>query len=242
MLLSISSIQDAHDFPQGSNTNTQISSSNPLMVSLNPDSLNVGSMINKTQMNVQPGNSAETLPDVNLVITDTNGSPVPEIISPYVTIVPKAFPDMEWHDFPQPSITQEYSEDYVTIYSLTNQNISQVLPLVSFTLYNPPLVIDYNVTPQNQVVIKHIEYKLVDTYYEENVEINRPYENFWFRIIVRNKDTGEVIAEDGIGRSYSFQTPKQLVIRESGNYSFEFTGDFGILDLTMKVKQEGNFP
>jgi hypothetical protein len=159
-----------------------------------------------------------------------------------VTIEPKASLDMERRVFLQPSVTQKYGEGYVTIYSLTNQNVSQVLPLVSFTLHNPPLVIDYNVTPLNQVRIKHMEYKMLETYYEENLEINRPYEDSWFRIIVRNKDTGEVISEDGIGRNYSFQTPKQLVVREYGNYSFEFTGGYGVLNLTMKVKQEGNFP
>jgi hypothetical protein len=104
------------------------------------------------------------------------------------------------------------------------------------------MVIDYNVTPHNMVDIKHMEYKMVDTYYEENLEITRPYEDSWFKIIVRNKDTGEVVSEDGVGRTYSFQTPKQLVIREYGNYSVEFTGGYGALDLTMKVRQEGNFP
>ncbi len=29
---------------------------------------------------------------------------------------------------------------------------------------------------------------MLDTYYEENLELNRPYEDSWFRIIVRNKD------------------------------------------------------
>jgi hypothetical protein len=201
-----------------------------------------GSMINQIPTNIPPGNSAAALPDAPLGVTDTRRPPVSEIISPYVTIEPKASPDLVRRDFLQPFIAQKYGEGYVPIYSLNNQNISQVLPLVSFTLRNPPLVIDYNVTPNNLIDIKHMEYKVVDTYYEENLEINRPYEDSWFMIIVRNKDTGEVVSEDGVGRTYSFQTPKQLVIRENGNYSFEFTGGYGALDLTMKVKQEGNFP
>ena len=192
--------------------------------------------------NVPPGNSATALPAAPLVVTDTGRFPSSETISPYVTIEPKASPDILRREFLQPSIAQKYGEGYVTIYSLTDQNVSQVLPLVSFTLRNPPLVIDYNITPHNMLDIKHVEYKMVDTYYEKNLEINRPYEDSWFMIIVRNKDTGEVVSEDGIGRTYSFQTPKQLVIREYGNYSFEFTGGYGALDLTMKVKQEGNFP
>ena len=199
-------------------------------------------MNNLVPPNVPPGNSATALPGAPLVVTDTGGPPVSEIISPYVTIEPKASQDMVRREFLQPSIDQKYGEGYVTIYSLTDQNVSQVLPLVSFTLRNPPMVIDYNITPQNMLDIKHVEYKMVDTYYEKNLEINRPYEDSWFMIIVRNKDTGEVVSEDGVGRTYSFQTPKQLVIREHGNYSIEFTGGYGALDLTMKVKPEGNFP
>ena len=218
----------------------------------------MGSMINQIPTNGVPGNSAAAwfesdpekvfrqgnsaaaLPDASLGVTSAAGSSVSEIISPYVTIEPKPSSDIERHEFLQPSFNQNYGEGYVTIYSLINQNISQVLPIVSFTLYNPPLVIDYNVTPLSVVDIKHVEYKMLDTYYEENLEMNRPFESSWFNIIVRNKDTGEVILEDGIGRNYSFQTPKQLVVRENGNYSFEFTGGYGVLDLTMKVKQQGN--
>ena len=53
---------------------------------------------------------------------------------------------------------------------------------------------------------------------------------------------GEIVSEDGIGGTYSLQTPKQLVVRGTGNFSFEFTGEYSTLDLTMKVKQEGNLP
>ena len=240
--MSLTSTLYAEDSLEGLNTSDLISSSAPLTVSPNPDPPDTGSMIIQIPTNVPLGNIAAELTDATLIVTDAGGSSVSEIISPYVTIEPKVFPDVEKHVFLQPSISQKYGKDYVIIYSLTNQNISQVLPIVSFTLENPPLVIDYNVTPLELVDLKHIEYKMGETNYAEDLEISRPYENAWFRIIVRNKDTGEVISEDGIGRTYSLQTPKQLVVRESGNYSFEFTGDYGILDLTMKVKQIGNFP
>ncbi|MDD1698509.1 MAG: hypothetical protein LUQ36_09105 [Methanoregula sp.] len=242
MLMSLTSTLYAEDSLEGLNTSDLISSSAPLTVSPNPDPPDTGSMIIQIPTNVPLGNIAAELTDATLIVTDAGGSSVSEIISPYVTIEPKVFPEVEKHVFLQPSISQKYGKDYVIIYSLTNQNISQVLPIVSFTLENPPLVIDYNVTPLELVDLKHIEYKMGETNYAEDLEISRPYENAWFRIIVRNKDTGEVISEDGIGRTYSLQTPKQLVVRESGNYSFEFTGDYGILDLTMKVKQIGNFP
>ena len=160
-----------------------------------------------------------------------------------MTIEPKESPEIQesyLHPANNPSTGPE--EGYVTIYSLTGQKISQVLPLVSFSLLNPPLVIDYNVTPSRAVDIKYMEYKEMTTMHKENIVIDRPYEDTWFMVIVRNKDTGEIATEDGFGRTFSFQSPRQLVLRECGNYSLEFTGDYGNLDLSIKVKQEGNFP
>ncbi|MFA5348695.1 MAG: hypothetical protein WC294_11200 [Methanoregula sp.] len=188
------------------------------------------------------GNQGAALPDTDVVLSGSETNPVIKSISSYVTIETKEAPEIETHTLIQPIIAQKYEEGYVTIYSLTDQEISQVLPIVSFSLLNPPLVIDYDVTPINATDIKYVEYKEVATVHQENIVINRPYEDTWFMIIVRNKDTGQLITEDGFGRIYSFQTPRQLVLRENGNYSFEFTGDYANLNLAMKVKQEGNFP
>jgi len=188
------------------------------------------------------GNEGAALPDTNVIVTNSDTRPVIQSISAYVTIEPRESPEIESHTYIQPTTHQRYEEGYVTIYSLTGQKLSQVLPLVSFSLLNPPLVIDYNVTPSRAVDIKYMEYKEITTTHKENLVINRPYEDTWFMVIVRNKDTGEIVTEDGFGRTYSFQSPRQLVLRECGNYSLEFTGDYGNLDLSMKVKQEGNFP
>lgn len=188
------------------------------------------------------GNEGAALPDTNVVVTNSETRPVIRSISAYVTVEPKQAPEIESHTFLQSVIPQKYGEGYITIYSLTDEKVSQVLPLVSFSLLNPPLVIDYNVTPSSAIDIKYVEYKEMATEHKENLVVSRPYENSWLNVIVRNKDTGQIVAEDGFGGIYSFQTPRQLVLRECGNYSFEFTGDYAQLDLTMKVKQEGNFP
>jgi len=188
------------------------------------------------------GNQGAALPDTHVIVTNPDTQPVIKSVSSYVTIEPKEPPEIESHTYLQPTTSQRYEEGYVTIYSLEDQKISQVLPIVSFSLINPPLVIDYNITPSRAVDIKYMEYKEMTTTHKENLVINRPYEDTWFMVIVRDKDTGEIITEDGFGRTYSFQSPRQLVLRGCGNYSFEFTGDYGNLDLSMKVKQEGNFP
>ena len=217
--------------------------SSPLPVLASPvDPDPPGSLISLIPTIEPLGNQGAALPDTNVIVTNSDTRPVIQSISAYVTIEPKESPEIENHTYIQPTTHQRYEEGYVTIYSLTGQKLSQVLPLVSFSLLNPPLVIDYNVTPSRAVDIKYMEYKEMTTTHKENLVINRPYEDTWFMVIVRNKDTGEIVTEDGFGRTYSFQSPRQLVLRECGNYSLEFTGDYGNLDLSMKVKQEGNFP
>ena len=187
-------------------------------------------------------NQGTELPDTNVVVSGQGSQPVIKSISSYVTIEPKEAPEIVSHTMIQPQIPQRYETGYVPIYTLTNQELTQVFPIVSFSLLNPPLVIDYDVTPESTTDIKYIEYKEMSTVHEENLVINRPYEDTWFTIIVRDKDTGQIVTENGFGRTYSFQSPRQLVLREAGNYSFEFTGDYATINLTMKVKQEGNFP
>jgi hypothetical protein len=188
------------------------------------------------------GNRGAALPDTDVVLSGSGSQSVIKSISSYVTVEAKKPPEIETHATIQQAVPQKYEDGYVTIYSLTNQKVSQVLPIISFSLLNPPLVIDYKVTPTNATDIKYMEYKEIATVYEENLVINRPFEDTWFMVIVKNKDTGQLVIEDGFGRTYSYQSPRQLVLRENGNYSFEFTGDFAKLDLTMKVKQAGNFP
>jgi hypothetical protein len=187
-------------------------------------------------------NQGAALPDTSVIVSGKETEPVIKTISSYVTIEPKEAPKIENHTFIQSVTPGKYDTGYVPIYSLTSEELSQVLPLVSFSLLNPPLVIDYDIVPASTTDIKYIEYKELSTLHEENLVITRPFEDTWFTLIVRNKDTGQIVAEDGFGRTYSFQSPRQLVLRESGNYSFEFTGDYGVINLTMKVKQEGNFP
>jgi hypothetical protein len=130
--------------------------------------------------------------------------------------------------------------DFFTIYSMTGQKAQQNLPYVSFGLENPPLVIDYTVTPMNITNTKDVDYKIITTVFHEKLTINREYEQDWFKVVVRDRDTGKVVMEDGYGKTYSLEQKRQLVVYKSGNYRVEFTGEFVTVDLTMKVKKEGN--
>ena len=144
------------------------------------------------------------------------------------------------HDMLQPERPSQSYKDYVTIYSLTNQSLNQVLPHVSVNLINPPLILDYAVIPATSTDIKAVDYKMGSTEYHENLVVSRAYEQAWFLITVRDKDTRTIVLESGYGKTFGLETPKQLAMLKSGTYEFEFEGDFVNVNLTMKVKKEGN--
>jgi len=162
------------------------------------------------------------------------------LITTYVTIETPVPLVTEQRELLQPDVSRRSYDDFITIYSLTNQNLTQAFPNVSFNLVNPPLIIDYTITPYNVTDIKFIEYKMKSTYYKENITITRPFEDMWFTIIVRDKGTGNIIAEDGYGKTRSTERSNHLEILKSGNFQFEFAGQFGNITLTMKVDKLGN--
>jgi hypothetical protein len=183
-----------------------------------------------------PTPSATTIPPIpsskqadNLITTYvTIETPVPQVTGP--------------RELLQPDVSRTSYDDFVTIYSLTNQTLTQAFPIVSFNLVNAPLIIDYTVTPYNITDTKYIEYKMKSTYYKQNITVTRPYEDTWFTIVVKDKDTGNIIAEDGYGKTRSTERSKSLDIQRTGNFQFEFDGQFGTVNLTMKVNPLGNLP
>ncbi len=210
---------------------------------------------------VQQRSATQTLPDdsnaeVTITVSPTpSTAPTPIVISAtpppvlttakpssYVTVEPKDVATPEKSRDITSKIPRRDFSNFVTIYSLNKKEVNQNLPYVSFYLATPPLIIDYDVTPVNITDVKEIEYKIIATEYDVLLSINRPYENTWFKVIVRDKETGEIVAEDGFGKTYALESPRQLVLYKGGNYQFEFTGQYAYVDLSMKVKKEGNIP
>jgi len=195
----------------------------------------------------QPTPTAKVTP---IVITATptvtrTPTPVPTPVS-YVTLVYRQTAPTTHQPIPQPSLIEYHKPatgaEYYTIYSLKDQEVLHALPYVVYNLSSPPLVIDYTITPLNITHTINLHYKIMSQVYDENLAINRHYEGYSFEIIVRDRDTGTIVARDGVGEEYGFESPKQLTIYKGGSYLFEFTGQYATIDLTMKVKKQGNIP
>lgn len=188
------------------------------------------------------GNRGAALADPKIIVIKTVPSASAKPISSYLSIEMPKQPEIEMRPTLQPNIPQRDFEGFVEIYSLTNQELSQALPRISMKLVNPPLVIDYSISPHNITDVKYIEYKEIETMHKENIIIDRSYEDSWFRVVVRDKDTGEIVEEDGFGRTYSLENQRQLIVRTCGNYSVEFTGEYATIDLTVRIREDGIIP
>lgn len=117
----------------------------------------------------------------------------------FVTMEPQE-PDVD--DLPkiiQPEMPRRTDTGYVTIFSLKNQTLFDKQPRVSFNLVNPPLIIEYNVTPYYFSDIKYVEYKIMSTAHDGNIVVDRHYEGTWVKVVVKDKITGEIVQEDGFG-------------------------------------------
>ena len=195
---------------------------------------------------IQPTPSPTVTPIVITATPTQAPTPVPTPVS-YVTVIYRQTePIGEYEPIPQPSPIEYHKpatgSEYYTLYSLNNQEALHALPYVAYNLTSPPLVIDYTVAPQNITHVIHLDYKILSQTYQEDLSINRHYEGYKFEIIVRDRETGKIVARDGVGDEYGFESPKQLTLYKGGSYLFEFTGQYATVTLTMKVKKQGNIP
>jgi len=128
----------------------------------------------------------------------------------------------------------------VNIFYLKNMKLDTSLAPVYLNLVNPPLIIDYNVIPQNQTDIREYDYKIMSTEHHDTLNITRPYENAEFTIKVIDRDTGEVVVDDGYGKEYGMRTPRQLIVRDDGNYTIRADGRYVNVTLSMEIPTLGN--
>jgi hypothetical protein len=112
----------------------------------------------------------------------------------------------------------------------------------SVDLKNPPMIVQYSVTPINITDVKWFERRDADKS-EDIVTVTRPYEKAWFEVRVIDKKTGKEELEQGWGFNYpSPLDTQEFVILKAGDYRFELSGGYVSADFRVLVAKAGNVP
>jgi hypothetical protein len=140
------------------------------------------------------------------------------------------------------SATSEEADAYTAIYSNDlSYSVQDVPSAVAFNVVNPPLVVNYTVSPLMVTDVKNI-YNHTATHKgaDELVNVTRPSESAWFTVTIYDKATGREVAQDGYGNAYGLIPQKTFTYRTAGNYLIQFDGENTDVHVDMFIKREGN--
>jgi hypothetical protein len=133
---------------------------------------------------------------------------------------------------------------WVEIYR-SKQYYSYNTTAFSFDLKNPPMLIHFYLQPVNvtgkKIIVKH--YGLdTETTEEVTYDYYSPYS--WFEVTVRNKNTGQILAQDGFGNAkgnqYSQNVNKTLKVFNGGELLIELEGNRMTATVDVNVKKDKN--
>jgi hypothetical protein len=133
---------------------------------------------------------------------------------------------------------------WVEIYR-SKQSYSYNTIAFSFDLKNPPILIHFYLQPVNatgkKTIVKH--YGLdIETTEEVTYDYYSPYS--WFEVTVRNKNTGQILAQDGFGNAkgnqYSQNVNKTLKVFNGGDLLIELDGNRITATVDVNVKKDKN--
>ncbi|MCK9307893.1 MAG: hypothetical protein M0P17_10250 [Methanoculleus sp.] len=124
-----------------------------------------------------------------------------------------------------PPETTPTLDPYVIIYNRTAQfNATHATEAFSFDLTAPPLIIDFWVEPKIVTREKYAtsEYdNIKDGFFKQTY----PSEDSWFKVTMRDRESGNIVAENGFGKLFSANTHKQIYMGRSGDYLIQFDGN-----------------
>jgi hypothetical protein len=93
----------------------------------------------------------------------------------------------------------------------------------TYTLENPPLLIDYTLTVPN-ITKTRVETDPVSGG-DRTVSITYPDPVAWFKVTVTDTATKSVLVQTGYGGQYDVSYSKQVWVRYPGDYYIEFSGN-----------------
>jgi hypothetical protein len=155
------------------------------------------------------------------------------IETPYPTETPASSPTSG----KPPATTAQTPTMYTEIYNESHRFNYDTIAM-SFDLNTAPMIIEYSVSP-DMVERKKEGTSQYGEKEEYSVTTTVPNEMAQYSVKVFNKNTGDLILDEGYGRIYGYQEEQTLTIRAPGYYHIELTGAY--LDATTIIKvHEGN--
>jgi len=154
-------------------------------------------------------------------------------VTPFMTVTTTS----GYHSIPT---TQIPGDLFCRIYSTTN-TYAYNKTAIAFNLQNPPMYINYTVTPSNVTIHKVYDSKITGEG-EKVLTIDTYSPISWFVVTVMNKSTGEIYLQDGFGtEKYTTYLNRTLKVLKRDNMQIEFSGNNITATAMVWVKPEGNF-
>ncbi len=133
-----------------------------------------------------------------------------------------------------PPESERLYDDYIEIYNKTAR-YNYTTDAFVYNLTAPPLLVEFTVDPDTVTRTKTVtsQYGSQET---ETVTVTNIDSNAWFEVTIRDQSTGAIVERDGFARTYSTDTKKEMVVRTTGVYLVEITGNKVRVDLRMRAK------
>ena len=106
----------------------------------------------------------------------------------------------------------------------------------AYNLTNPPLYIDFSVKPK-MITDKKAYTSRTGSKEEGEVATTYASPSAWFEVTVRDRETGAIILQDGYGKTFGNENPKEVLVRKGGDLQLDFRGNDANVTITLKVKQ-----
>ncbi len=186
--------------------------------------------------------AVSSLNGVPAIYVPTTATPIPTV--PYVSVVTPIQTSNEGTipTYVMPAAqTSTDQNDYMAIYSNNLAFITDSPTAVAFNVGNPPLLINYTVTPTTTVDYNYYYNHTATqagTWMYDNV--TRPSEHAWFTITIYDKDTGKQVDQSGYGGIYGWTPQNTYSLRKSGNFLIQFDGENANVLVNMFLSKEGN--
>jgi hypothetical protein len=175
---------------------------------------------------------------INPAVTPTTPPMYVTVVTPFETVTqPVPVGTTQGYSvFPLPS---PVPEDLTCLIYTTTQPYAYNASAFSFNLQNPPMYIDYSVTPvyvtQSSIMQHRVDDSLV-TYTDFSPDS-------FFLVTVRDKATGEIYLKNGFGpaQGYSRNVAGTIKVLQNDNLIVEFSGNQVTATAKIWVKPLGNF-